>query len=184
MAAPPAAPPPFQLGLPVPKLLYDAFEEVFSANARRFAKDIAKTLQQPEGPLLEALFKGPAAQVKPYLYEEAAEQELDLRCDYICQRPEAPLFLQPCCAPVLWSAATPGHRRCPQHLYSKPLTAAVLRSLPVLFPLEAEALDPEEVPLFRSEDGTVYDKDFQVRGRYDFPTKSLRLFEVEAEDDE
>lgn len=179
----PATTLPFQHAAPVPRVLFETFEEVFSANMRRFAKDIAKTLQQSEAPLLEALFKGSGGSIKPYLFEEAEEKEIDMRCDYICQRAEMPLFLQPCRAPVLWTATAPSLCRCPQHLYAKPPIEAVLRSLPLLFPLEEGGLAPEDAPLFRSEDGAVYDKQYRLRGRYDFPTKALRLFTVEEDDE-
>jgi hypothetical protein len=85
---------PFSLGAPVPSILWSSLEDVLSTNMRLFAKDIAKSLGQPEGPLLQAL---QAEKIRPYIFEASEEtQEIDMCCDVICVKPEAPHFLQPC----------------------------------------------------------------------------------------
>jgi hypothetical protein len=145
---------------------------------RRLAKDVAKTLGQSETPLLEALFKGGGATVKPYMFEEAAgpEKELDMRCDFLCQMPGGSnQILQTCGQPIVWSAA-PASSRCTEHLYSKasgPPPSHMLR----LTSLEPAALDDADGALFAAEDGTVYDKTYTVRGRYNFSSKKLILFQ-------
>jgi hypothetical protein len=162
----PAPPAPFSVGLPVPELLWTTFEQVFTTKIRSLAKDIAKTLGTSDAPLLAELVKGRT--VAPYVLEESADTELETRCDILVQHPDTPKFLRPCGQAIVWSA-TPCHR-CAEHLYTVP---PVQPRLPVLTSLE----DQEE--LYRSEDGTVYDKDFVVRGRFDFPTKRLLLAVLE-----
>jgi hypothetical protein len=182
-----AAPAPFKYGLPVPAILWDAFEETLRANMRRLAKDVAKTLGQSETPLIEALFKGGGATVKPYIFEEAAaadaaaptEKEIDMRCDYLCQMPGGSnQILQTCGQPIVWSAA-PACTRCTEHLYAKP-SAPLPSHMQRLTSLEPAALDDADGPLFAAEDGTVYDKTYTVKGRYNFSSKKLVLFEGPA----
>lgn len=157
---------PFAVGLPVPELLWTTFEQVFTTKIRSLAKDIAKTLGTSDAPLIQEILKGRT--VSPYVLEESAEKELESRCPILVQHPDTPKFLRPCGGPVVWMAAGPC--RCAEHLYAKPPTQP---RLPVLIPLE----DQED--LYRSEDGTVYDKEFVPRGRFDFPTKRLLLAIVE-----
>ncbi len=112
---------------------------------RMFAKDIAKTLGKPEGPLLQAIQMD---KVRPYLFDESdTSKEIDMRCPVICQKPEAPHFLQPCGHPIAWNS---GRHRCVEHLFSRP---SVPVSLPVLRVLE---YTKDGDPLYVSEDATVY----------------------------
>lgn len=170
-------PHPFQFAPAIPAILWDPLEEALKANVRRLVKDIANTLGQPDAPLLNALLKpaAGAAVVRPYLFEEGEGRhpESDCRCDFICQRPDAPKFLQMCAQPIVWTA---GVKRCAQHLYSRPVPqpAGLLR----LIPLEQGGLD---CPLYRAEDGTVYDAEFEPRGFYDVDAKRLRLFVMEED---
>ena len=151
------------IGCAVPSILWDAFEEALQTNMYRLVKDIATTLGQPHQPLLEAI---KAKKVKPYLVDTSYTQESDAVCDYICQRPDAMAVLQPCGPPVLWGA---GPSRCPQHMYMTQSTS----NLPLL-----KALTPvEQIPLYMSEDGSVYDGNFKLQGRMNGNT--LTLFDVE-----
>jgi hypothetical protein len=151
---------------------------------RRLAKDIVKTLGQSEISLLDALFKGGGATVKPYIFEEvvgaaATEKEIDMRCDFLCQMPGGSnQILQTCGQPIVWSAA-PACTRCTEHLYAKP-TAQPPSHMQRLTSLEPAALEESDGPLFAAEDGTVYDKTYTVRGRYNFSSKKLLLFELQA----
>ncbi len=173
---------PFQVGVPVPALLWDTFEEALRVNVRRLAKDIAGTLGTSDVPLLDALFKGPKGSVRPYLFEDdagiAAGQEVDMRCRHMCQRPDAPAILQPCGRPIVWATGASAKHRCAEHLYATPTPAQKVASLPALVPLETSA--DADTPLFRSSDGTVYDSDYQPRGHYDLETKVLRIFELSS----
>lgn len=161
-------PVPFSVGLPIPELLWTTFEQVFTTKIRSLAKDIAKTLGTTDAPLLAELVKGRT--VSPYILEESAEKDIETRCGVLVQHPQTPKFLRPCGQAIVWSTATQKPcARCAEHLYTVP---PVQPRLPVLTPLE----DQED--LYRSEDGTVYDEDFVVRGRFDFPTKKLLLATV------
>jgi hypothetical protein len=169
--------PNFTAGVPVPAVLWDAFEDTLRANMRRLAKDIAKTLGQSEMPLFDALFKGPGATVKPYVFEEAAAPEIDMRCEFLCQMPESCGVWQTCGQPVVWLGGVA--KRCTEHLYAGPVPALAPHMLR-LVALEPEALDASDGFLAASEDGTVYDKTGAVRGRYSFVTKKLMLLEPPA----
>lgn len=159
------AAPPFTLGVPIPAILWSSIEDVLGTNMRMFAKDIAKTLGRPEGPLLQAI---QAKKISPYILEESAEKEIDLRCQVLCVKPEAPFFVQPCCHPIAWNSTT---KRCIEHLSGK--SPSVPHSLPVLRRLE------HSQPLYVSEDSTVYSADNVPVGRYS--AKTLTLFMVDPE---
>ena len=135
-------------GAPVPEVIWSSLESVLHANMYRLAKDIATTLRQPEAPLLQALKKDT---IRPYIFED--DTEIDMRCDALCLKPEAPKFYQPCGQAILWGDG----RRCAEHAYSTKLTY----SLPKL-----RRLKDQEEPYFVSEDDTVYNAEYEVVGRY------------------
>jgi hypothetical protein len=147
------------LGAPIPEILWSSLEDVLSTSMRLFAKDIAKTLGQPEGPLLKAL---QAETIRPYILESESH-EIDTCCGVLCVKPEAPHFLQTCGQPIVWTSTT---RRCMEHLAYRPPR---ITSLPRVKKLEDRAL-------YVDEDGTVYDEDNTRVGRY--REGVLSLFEV------
>lgn len=160
---------PLSLGAPIPSILWSSLEDVLSTNMRLFAKDIAKTLGQPEGPLLQALG---AEKIRPYILEVSEEtHEIDMCCGVICVKPEAPHFLQPCGHPIVW---TSGSKRCMEHLSYRAM--AIPSSLPVLKRLEHRLND--EI-LYVSEDSTVYTAQNVPAGQ--FINGVLTLFCVEPE---
>jgi len=160
---------PFSLGAPIPSILWSSLEDVLSTNMRLFAKEVAKTLGQPEAPLLQALN---TEKIRPYIFESSEEtKEIDMCCAVICVKPESPLFLQPCRNPIVW---TSGAKRCMEHLSYKPSTKA--NSLPVLKRLE-HSIDDQ--PLYVSEDYTVYTAQNVPVGQ--FVDGILSLFVVEDE---
>ena len=187
-AAPAAALGPFKLGVPIPALLWTTFEEALRINIRRLAKDISTTLGKPDAPLLDALLKPStgAPVCRPYLFEEATpsdateELEVDMRCEHLCQRPDAPALLQPCRQPVVWSAAAT--HRCAEHLYCPPPPVAAFATLPTLTPIEP--VEDEVTTLFSSPEGNVYDGAYALRGKYDKTSGTLTLFEVVCGDGE
>jgi len=132
-------------------------ETVLHANMYRLAKDIAKTLGKPEAPLLQAL-KDP---IRPYIFEEADTPEIDARCGFMCQKPETPLYSEPCGRAILW-----GSNRCAEHAYKKAAPAPAIK---------LQALEAEE-PLAVSEDGTVYNAEYEAVGTYKRDTERLTLF--------
>ena len=137
---------------------------------RILVKDIATTLGQPDAPLVKALKE---QKVAPYIFEEAGDKDIEMRCSTQCQRPTAPRILQTCGQPVLWSS---GVDRCAEHAFttaaSLPTTIASAGGLPILRPLE------QRPDLFVSEDNTVYDGEYKPVGTYMEHTQSLYLFEV------
>jgi hypothetical protein len=137
-----------QLGSAIPSILWDAFEEALQTNMLRLAKDIATTLGKPHHPLMEAIKK---EKVRPYLVDSSCD-EIDIACDYICQRPDAPALLQPCAQAVLW-----GFKRCPQHMYLEKPTQ------PTMPMVKRGEINDE--PLFAAEDGMVYDGEYESKGR-------------------
>lgn len=175
---------PFSFGAPIPALLWESIEGAMRANMRNLAKDIAATLGQPDTLLLEALR---STTVKPYLFDECdQDKELDMRCSFLCQRPDAPSVIQRCQQPVFWSAAsgtTPHTHRCTEHLYATPMPRPA--GLTRLHPLEMDGLDTEDssYSLFRTEDGSVVNGMGANRGRYDSDAKRLTLFVIEEDEE-
>lgn len=182
-------PNPFQVGVPIPTLLWGTFEDALRINIRRLAKDISTTLGVSDAPLLNAILKAPKGGVRPYLFEEAAANdsagpEVDMRCCYMCQRPDAPVILQPCGQPVVWNAAAAAGatHRCAEHLYAEAPPTQKVGALPRLIPIDTNENGGR--PLFRSLDGTVYDSSYCCCGQYNEETKTLILFEVISDESE
>ena len=84
-------------GAPIPSIIWSSLEDTLQANMRRLVKDIAATLGQPEGPLLQAI---KSETIRPYLFEESADADIDMRCEFVCQTPETPLYIRPCARPI------------------------------------------------------------------------------------
>lgn len=137
--------------------------DVLEANTLRLAKEIGEALGVSHAPLMTAIR---AKKMHPYVVEFTGdERDIDVRCDYVCQKD---LLVHVCSQPVLWRPAETSSKRCPEHLYSKPIPA---RSLPTLSPTD-------DSQLFLSEDGTLYDSEFMPRGyRYSAVGKKI-LFEL------
>ena len=158
------------LGAPVPAIIWDALTNVLEASTLRLAKDIAQSLGTTHIPLMDAIR---AQKIRPYVVELADDpRDIDMRCDYECQRPDAPLYIQACAQPVFWGGSEATSKRCPQHLYSKP------QSLPALARLHP--FNSSEESFYISEDGTLYDTEYQARGHRS-ATGKMSLFEVESE---
>jgi hypothetical protein len=144
--------------VPVPELIWNCLEESLGAAMRTLAKDIAKTLGQPEAPLLNAI---KIKKMIPYIVEETTDREVDMRCTYVCEKAGTRLC-QPCGQPILWSK---GVHRCPDHLHLE----QVRYTLPTVEPIE-------DTPYYSSNDGVVYSADYAPVGRYE--NGNLILFEV------
>jgi len=145
------------LGAAVPSIIWETLENALEVNMLRLAKDIAKTLRSQK--------------VRPYIFEESDDtREQNMRCQYICQRPDTPLFLTACGQAVLWNAT--GVCRCPEHLYAQP-PKPTAHVLPVL-----KQLDYEEEPLWVADDGTCYDASYEAKGYYHTASAKLVLFEL------
>ena len=80
----------------------------------------------------------------------------------MCQKPETPMYSEPCGRAIMW-----GTKVCAEHAYKKAVAPP---------PIKLQALDTEEEALAVSEDGTVYNADYEAVGRYDRITQSLIRF--------
>jgi hypothetical protein len=150
-----------KVGSPVPSIIWDAFTDVLEANTLRLAKEISQALGVSHHPLMSAI---KAQKIQPYVVEfNGDERDIDIRCDYVCQKD---CLMQVCAQPVLWRPAEVC-KRCPEHLYSKP----VKHNLPVLSPTS----DPD---LFILE-GTLYGSDYKVKGYAYMETQKTVIFELE-----
>jgi len=160
---------PFSKTVGVPDIIWSSLENVLDINISYLVKDIAKTLQKDPGPLLQAVR---ANKMPLYTFDESSSSEIDMRCGFVCQRPDAPLFCQPCGRPILWSSGLPaGSERCAEHAYAPKITY----SLPVVRPLKTDT----EEKYFVGEDGTVYTITYEPVGTYDRDTEKLTLFAIE-----
>jgi hypothetical protein len=151
-----------KLGCAVPSILWDSFENALQTNIYRLVKDIAATLGESHQPLLDAIKTN---KVRPFLVDMNDATDLNLVCDYICQRPDAPAILQPCGQVVLWGTTV---RRCPQHMYS----SSCVSHLPPL-----KTIQVEDDTFYLSEDGILYDGNYSIRGT--MTEKIVKIFEVE-----
>jgi len=149
-----------KVGSPVPSIIWDAFTDVLEANTLRLAKEIGQALGVSHTPLMAAI---KAKKIQPYVVEfNGDERDIDLRCDYVCQKDR---LIHVCAQPVLWRP-TEVSKRCPEHLYSKPLKPKNLRIL-------SPTSDPD---LFISE-GTLYDSECNAKGYANLQAKKTFTFE-------
>lgn len=159
---------PFTRYAAIPDLIWSSLQEVLTAKMVEMAKDVAKTINKDPAPLVKFV-KTNAASF--YLFDESQSHEIDMRCKYMCQKPAAPLFIQPCGRPIVWSSGIPnGSERCAEHAYSavpKP------SNLPCLQPIEYD-----EDTLYLGEDDTVYNVSYEAVGRMNRETGSLFRFRI------
>lgn len=173
------ATPPLQLGVPIPALLWASVEDALRVNMRLLAKDIAKTLGVSDAPLLESL---QVEKIRPYIFEESADKEQDMRCDFYCQRPDAPAIMQRCQQPVFWGATNSGTCRCTEHMYAtknpRPSGLPRGRALP-----KEEFDEDDQLPAaFLTEENRLVDGSCEARGSYTPAAKRLFIFNVEADE--
>jgi hypothetical protein len=149
-----------KVGSPVPSIIWDAFTDVLEANTLRLAKEIGQALGVSHLPLMTAIR---AQKIQPYVVEfNGDERDIDLRCDYVCQKDE---LMCVCAEPVLWRPAEVS-KRCPEHLYSKPLPYK-----------PAHVLNPTSDPDLFISDGTLYGADYKVKGYANLQTNKTFMFE-------
>lgn len=157
-----------KLGSPIPSIIWDALKDVLEGSTLRLANEIAKTLGRPAHPLISHIRQ---QKVSPHVVElEADPREIDARCDYRCQRPDALGYIQECGQPIFWEGNV---KRCPKHLYLPPAPPAPSNLAKVRGTTGAEE------PLYISEDGTLYGPDYKFRGRDDPANNRIILFDLE-----
>ncbi len=148
---------------PVPKPLWDAFENVLMVKSKELIKDIAKTLKQPEKTLLDA-FK--AKKHTFHLIDMEDPTDDRFTCDaLVCEKAVA----HRCRKAVLF-----GQTRCPDHEFTKPST---FPNKPVLTRIETTN---HEI-YFIDSLGMAYTADFEQVGQ--FTDNVLTVFEIEEEDE-
>jgi hypothetical protein len=126
-------------------------------------------LGQPDAPLIKALRD---EKVSAYLFDDAADQQVDDLEDFRCQHYiQVGGLLMPCKQPILWGGAT-ACPACPAHTL-KPSPKEAYPSLPVLEPILAD----ETTYYTDKESGFVYTAEGVHCGR--FVGETLRLFSVE-----
>lgn len=153
---------PFTHGVPIPAVLFDSLEATLQASMRLLVKDIAASLGESDAPLWKAIKE---RKVSPYIFEESADKDIDMRCPYMTLGDDTPMVIKPCGQPIVWSS---GRQRCPHHLHS---TIVTYPSPNIM------ALDSSE-PMFVSEDDKVYDGEMKPIGKYNKNTKTLWKFKV------
>lgn len=148
---------------PIPKPLWDALENVLMVKSRELIKDIAKTLHQPDKPLLDA-FK--AKKLQFHLVDLTDPTDGNLQCDaLLCGSAVA----HRCRKPVLF-----GKCRCPEHEFH---TNPSLGGKPVLQRIET----PEGEAYFVDTNNNIFTKDLTLIGHFDGST--ITLFDIEEEEE-
>ena len=162
-----------KLGSPIPSIIWDALNDVLEASTLRLANEIAKTLDRSAQPLISLIRQ---QKVRPHVVELSDDpREIDARCDYRCQRPDALGYIQECGQPIFWEGNV---KRCPKHLYLPPAppTPSIMTKV--------QRTTGTEQPLYIIvEDNTLYGPDFNFRGRDEPHNNRIILFEVEEEDE-
>lgn len=143
---------------PIPKPLWDAIENVLLAKSNELIKDIAKTLNQPPRPLLDA-FKA-----KKHTFHLVEMQDIDethMECEAFVT---GHAVAHRCRKPVLL-----GKKVCPEHEWSKIPQIAQK-------PIVRRIVTPEGETYFVDNLQNVYTEDFQQVGT--FEDNVLTLFTV------
>jgi hypothetical protein len=159
-----------KLGAAIPIEIWESLVSVLNTKMFHLARDISDTLGVSAEPLVKEL---KSKTMKPYLVSYDNDNRImpELRCNYVCQRPDAPLYMQACGQPVFWGGPPETSRHCPQHMYSKPLAQ---RTLPKLEPLRIN----EDTLLYVAEDGAIYDENYTPRGHLNMGSKKIVLFKL------
>jgi hypothetical protein len=148
---------------PIPRPLWDALENVLTVKAKELIKDVAKTLNQPAHPLLEA-FKAN----KPSFYLQEIEDPTGnkFECEaLLCQHAVA----HRCRKPVLL-----GRKVCPEHISWK---MPAVQNKP-----EVKRIDTGTAEVYFVDNlMNVYTGDFERVGM--MVEGELVLFEVEEEEE-
>jgi hypothetical protein len=148
---------------PFPKPLWDALENVFSVKSRDLIKDIAKTLNQSEKPLLEA-FKAKKHQF--HLVDLSDPTDGKFQCEaLLCTSAVA----HRCRKPVVF-----GQKVCPEHEVS---TNPIIGTKPVLDRL----ITNEGETYFVDQSSNVFTKELTLVGRY--TDGQLTIFEIDEEEE-
>ncbi len=98
--------------LPIPRIYWDTLQSSLHAEVKRLAKEVARTLHQPEQPLLKAIQQNTLG---AYLFEESNSELLDIqdmRCKHLVSSFDNPSVLCHCNQPILLGAGD----ACPTHL--------------------------------------------------------------------
>jgi hypothetical protein len=148
---------------PIPKPLWDAIENILSVKSKELIKDIAKTLHQPEKPLLDA-FKAKKHTFHLVDMEEPTGNKFECEA-LVCTTAVA----HRCRKPVLL-----GQTRCPEHEFCKQPT---LGAKPILTRLKTDDGDIYFVDSLMN----VYTENFERVGS--FQDGVLTLFELEDEEE-
>lgn len=148
---------------PIPKPLWDALENVLMVKSKELIKDIAKTLNQPDRPLLES-FK--AKQHTFHLVDLTDPTEERLQCEAILTEKSV---AHRCRKPVLL-----GLNRCPDHEHWK---QPAVGSKPILKRIQTE----EGELYFVDSLMNVYTGDFERVGHLE--EGQLVLFEIDEEEE-
>lgn len=148
---------------PVPKPLWDALENVLMVKSKELIKDIAKSLNRSEKPLLEA-FK--AKKHNFHLVDLSDPTDEKFQCEaLLCTSAVA----HRCRKAVLF-----GQRMCPEHEFH---TQPSIGSKPVLTRLTTS----EGETYFVDSNTNVFSKDLVLVGR--FKDGQLTVFEIEEEEE-
>lgn len=149
--------------IPIPKPLWDALENVLMVKSRELIKDIAKTLNQSEKPLLEA-FKAKKQPFHLVDMEDPTDNKFEceaLLCDHaVAHRCRKPVLL--------------GQKVCPHHSVWK---APALSNKPELKRIQT----PTGETYFVDNLLNVYTAEFERVGTYQDDV--LTLFEIEEEEE-
>lgn len=154
--------------IPIPRIYWDALQVSLNAEVKRFAKEIANVLNQPEQPLLNAI-KHQTLGV--YLFEEADSELVDIqqmRCAHLVPSPENPAVLCCCNQPILLGAGN----ACPAHLY-KQKTPARGQKLRIVKSLVGDTFWVDELNCIRRKG------DLKHIGKYIPESKQCLLFQIE-----
>jgi hypothetical protein len=147
----------------IPKPLWDALENVLLVKSRDLMKDIAKTLRQPEKPLLDA-FK--AKKLSFHLLDLSDPTDGGMQCDaLLCTSAVA----HRCRKPVIF-----GQMRCPDHEFHNNPTPG---TKPILQRIQTS----EGETFFLDSKNNVFTKELVLIGKYEDET--LTIFEIDEEEE-
>ena len=154
--------------LPIQRIYWDTLQTALNAEVKRLAREVARTLHQPEQPLLQAIQQRTTG---AYLFEEAESELCDIqrmRCKYIVPSLENPSVLCECRQPILLGAGN----ACPTHLHkeSPNVTLPRLRIIKSSF---GENFWVDDEHIIRRKG------DLKPIGKYNVESKHCILFQID-----
>lgn len=150
--------------IPIDRIIYQTLENIFEAQVKKLAIDIAKTLSVDVKPLIQSIRKD---KITTYLYDEEDAKDIDeMKCkSYV----KDGILYSKCSHPIIFKK-----NYCPKHL---------IKHIDII--PESEELfliyGPDKIEYYIDSEKNIYDKNLNIiHGKVDEDEKIVYIFSIES----